>query len=219
MDKLVRFWIQRQLDPKPTAGFEEFIEVGRLALQLPLTAGIRIVDRQKLADFLEESRKLPPLGSPKVEVLKPPYKNVAITRLEFTKDNELVRIIGSDKSVFLYHAVVDDIWCLSLREAAVKDLINRSVARREGKVKGETVETNSSLYLSPLAAQKAGDAVRFYLEWESHRRAVANGPIWYALYRSGLVSEKDAERVKQARAMKYLGRPPCHYSLQQQTCL
>ena len=44
----------------------------------------------------------------------------------------------------LYHARIDDWWYVSLREAPLKELIDHSVARREGKEPrhGETVPIN-----------------------------------------------------------------------------
>jgi hypothetical protein len=94
----------------------------------------------------------------------------------------------------------------------IHELADQAAARREGKkppaVKGETVQINSSLTLSPTAAFKARDALRAYLEWESHRRALVNVPIWYPLYHSGLIAPDAPEAARRTAAMHYLGFVP-----------
>jgi hypothetical protein len=102
-------------------------------------------------------------------------------------------------------------WYLGLSEAAVKDLIDRSVARKKEKVKPkktDLVSVNTSLYVSPTAGRHIGDLVRFYLEWETHYRALANAPIVYAMYRTGLVDADSSPAKVQAAAKHYFGFVP-----------
>src|SRR5207253_9354411 len=110
----------------------------------------------------------------------------------------------------LYHAVIDDWWYVSLREAPLKELIDRSVARRSGKipVNGAAVPINFSVYAGPKAATKSRQALHYFLEWETHRRALVNCPAWFTLYRSGLISADTPESARQAAAMRFLGFVP-----------
>jgi hypothetical protein len=89
-------------------------------------------------------------------------------------------------------------------------MIDYHLARRQGKAakRPATVEVSESLYLAPRAAVKARDALSYYLAWETQRRALVNGPIWYALYHAGLVTEATPEGQKQAAARRYLGFVP-----------
>ncbi|HEV3204822.1 MAG TPA: hypothetical protein VGY77_10580, partial [Gemmataceae bacterium] len=72
----------------------------------------------------------------------------------------------------------------------------------------EPVSINGSVYVAPSAADQAGAALKFYLEWECHRRALQNGTIWYPLYRSGLLPKSAPEKMKNAVAMRFLGFIP-----------
>ena len=62
--------------------------------------------------------------------------------------------------------------------------------------------------MAPGAAVQAADVAGMLLEREVHQRALANAPILYALYRTGLVAEKASEEEVQAAALKYLGFVP-----------
>jgi hypothetical protein len=102
--------------------------------------------------------------------------------------------------------MIDGGFYLSFNEAMMHEVIDRAAAAKEGKA--ETVEVNSSLYLSPGAAEQAGALVRRYLERQTSRQALANEPVWYLVYRSGLVPQgADATRAQDA-AFRYLGFVP-----------
>jgi hypothetical protein len=64
------------------------------------------------------------------------------------------------------------------------------------------------LYLSPAAAGQARATIRYYLEWETRRRALANEPLWYALFRAGVVADDSPEKVRHGAALRYLGFVP-----------
>jgi hypothetical protein len=166
----------------------------------PVTLGLHIPDAKVFAQELKNWER-DNLFAPTTRRHLPAYKGIDVVEMRFEREK-----------IVLYHAVIGDAWYISSREASLKNLIDRSIARREGKEpvakKEDLVPINGSLYLAPSAAQKAGDALRYYLEWECHRRALPNLPIWYALYRSGLVDERTPEKTRDATAMRLFGFVP-----------
>jgi hypothetical protein len=219
LEQLADLWIRMQMDPdlSSRAGWQEG---ARLAFQLPVAAGVQVRDLPLFKEQLEQLRSLGQnfLGPYDVKELKPPYKGVVVTAVEFAPTSTLVQQLNQDlrpneSRVLpkLYHAFVDDGWYIATSEAPLKDLIDRWVTRRDSKeaeLAGEQVTVNGSFYLAPKAAIKAASAVRFYLEWESHRRAITNTSIWEALYRAGILPEKATQKDKNALAMKFLGFVP-----------
>lgn len=210
MDHLIR----KQEGPSSEGAFQNQIAMFRVALQLPLTMGLQVSDRKEFEKTLESLRNLlqTHAGPMDLERLKPTYRGVTITRLRFAADSHLANFLElkSTPPTF-YHAFVDDGWYISAREAPIKAIIDRSVARREGKLpqtKETPVEVNQSLYLSPIAAKKARAALKYYLEWEAQRRSLANEPLWYPLYRSGLVAEYSSEKALRECAMRFYGYVP-----------
>src|SRR5262249_17598605 len=138
-----------------------------VVLQLPLVAGIGIKDHKEFARVFKDVQNSMDvfLGPNKREVLKPAYKDVDITRVEFGPDSKLVReflrresVLGNLFSPRLYYATIEDGWYFGLSPEPLRDLIDRAEARRLGKDKeqGEEVAINSSFYVSPDAAVKAG---------------------------------------------------------------
>jgi hypothetical protein len=171
-------------------------------IQVPITVGVRIGEQKAFDGLLKKVIELSCLFTEgTVKELKPDYKNFRILRF--------VPKLG-DWPV-LYSAQIDGAWYLSTSLDAVHELADQAAARRAGQkpaTKGETVAINSSLYLAPGAAVLARPLLRSYLEWESHRRAFANLPIWYALYRTGLVDEDMSEADRQTVARRFLGYLP-----------
>jgi hypothetical protein len=109
----------------------------------------------------------------------------------------------------LYYALVDGGWYVSPRVECVKSVIDRAAARKGGKgPRGKAVPVNSSLYLAPRAAKKAGGFVGLYLERQTHEQALAGAPVWYALHRCGVVSAKGSEKARQDAVFRLLGFVP-----------
>jgi hypothetical protein len=193
--RLANLWIRQEFDPKPNQSLEA--DAIQVLEHFPVTVGIQVKDPKA---FLKTSENLLFGGTIK-EDLKP-YQGVVFTRLQWNQ--------GPPNTA--YYAVIDDAWYLSLKEDSLKDLVDQWVARRDGKEPAATrekpVPINGSVYLAPAAAVKAGDALRFYLDWESQRRALVNCPMWYALYRCGLVAENDPGASKRTAAMRYFGFVP-----------
>ncbi len=199
---LVEKWVRQ--DFYATPAILQWDDVEQFIRAFPVTLGAHVPKAKTFARELKNWEKDRWLGFATVtrEQL-PAYKGV---------DRMLMEVKFDREKIALYHAVIDDVWYISSREASLKHLIDRSIARREGKApvtkKEDLIPINGSLYIAPSAARKAGDALRYYLEWECHRRALPNLPIWYTLYRSGLVDETMPEKARNAAAMRYFGFVP-----------
>jgi hypothetical protein len=207
--KLTDLWIRRQLGTPKEYDVGDLFEGVRVALQLPLTVGVRVADRHKFVEFQDNLRGIAELLAPCTTKKLPSYKGVTITRIRFGEPKEFLAELG--RLPDLYHAYIDDDWCLSLRESCLKNLIDLSVAHRESKSTAkasEAVTVNGSLYLAPAGASQARDALRFFLEWESHRRAATNFTIWDVLYRSGVLAKDAPEPARRDAALHFFGFVP-----------
>jgi hypothetical protein len=205
--KLAEVAVQQEFDPQSynllQAEFSNQIE------KFPITLGIQLKDPKEFNRALAALEKDNLLGNFRHERVEP-YKGVAIRRA----------IPNNGPSV--YHAQVEDAWYISLSLDSLKRQIDHSIAPGErGRVSAPKTEHgrasapsetmfqfNGSIYLAPAAAKKAGEALRYYLEWATHRRALVNCSIWHPLYRCGLVADVSPDKVKQATAMRYLGFVP-----------
>jgi hypothetical protein len=207
--KLVDFWIHRQLEPSGGRDWEEILESVRLALQLPLTAGVSIKNRHKFDIFLTAMQRelrssIPSTATP----ITPAYKGVPITRVVFSPGGPAEQFLRIKQLPNLYHAVINDWFYVSLREAPLKELIDRSEARRAGQANSASVPINFSVYAAPRPAREAGPALDYFLEWETHRRALVNCPAWAVLYRCGMVTDETAQKNKETTALRFLGFVP-----------
>jgi hypothetical protein len=184
---------------------------------MPLTVGVSVRNPLFFAGFLAAAKAqlqnvLP--GGFEWEPMEPAYKDVNIVRIRPKDNSELARYFKDKPTPALYYALIDGGWYISLREEPIRDLIDQSVARKEGKDKGqalkqpETVAINSSLYVAPNAAKKAGDFVQGYLEWETHRRALGNAPLWHCLYHGGLLAPDADTATARRTARQFLGFVP-----------
>jgi hypothetical protein len=206
--KLAELQIRSELDPQ--AGVNGDDQVG-LLFQVPLTVGVEIRNKLVFAGVLAAAKKALTEALPDAidwEALTPPYKGTTITRI---KARPGLLPAQGDVTPALYYALIDHGWYLSLSEAPIKDLIDRAVACTEGKTadaKTDAVQVNSSLYVAPQAAVRAKEFARFYLEWETQRRALANTTLFYPLYHTGLVAPDAAPAEARNAAMHYLGFVP-----------
>jgi hypothetical protein len=201
-DKFGKLWRRSELRPELQSDVEQ--EMEQLFFQLPLTAGVNIRDPKVFAKVLKKFQRSADswIGPIKRRILKPPYKGVSITRAQF-------HLNFFDAT--LYHAMIGDGWYISFSEAALKGLIDHTEGQRntkKGAPKGKAVKVNSSLYVAPGAADKAGDFLRSFLEWESHKRALANNSTWYALYRSGLIGKAMSGPKTEAAVLRLFGFVP-----------
>jgi hypothetical protein len=188
--RLAELRVQEELDPgAQTAVWEE---ADKISNGIPLSAGVKVPDPKAFARALAggSGNGLFPSGPGS------PYRGVAIFRCTSPPR--------------FYTSLIGDVWYISLNEATLKRLIDRSLARRDGKgqPKKKTVEVNASLHVAPAAAVKARDALGLYLEWQTHRRSLVNGPIWYALDHGGLIPADAPEKTRRAQALRYLGFVP-----------
>ena len=91
------------------------------------------------------------------EPLEKPYKGVSIVQIKATPAGMRkccsIRHRAAETPFLpaVYYATIDGAFYLTLNETMLRDFIDRSQEKREGK--RQTVEVNSSLYISPGAAQ------------------------------------------------------------------
>jgi hypothetical protein len=195
-------------------------EIAELLFQVPLTVGVGIGNRLLLAGFLGTVRTSVLAAAPGVltwEPLEPAYKGVSIVRIQ-AKGEGLEGMLGGGNrkagkrfDPAIYYALLDGGLYASLTDVTLKALIDESAARHQGKgstPKDETVAVNSSLYLAPGAAVQAGAVLRGLLDREVRQRALANEPILYVLYHTGLVEARAPAEQVEAAARTYLGFVP-----------
>ena len=109
----------------------------------------------------------------------------------------------------LFYAIVDGGWYISPRQDAIEGIIDEAKARKEGKrPKPETVAVNTALYVAPPAGEKAREFAQLYLEWQTHRQALANAPFWYALHHAGVIGDTSSEKERQQTALLFFGFVP-----------
>jgi hypothetical protein len=189
--------------------------IARLVFQMPVMVGMDVKNPLTFAAALAAARTsvmkaLP--GALTWEPLEKPYKDVSIVQIKATPAGMAqvpLRSSRTGKDPFLpavYYAMIDGAFYLTPSEAMLRDFIDRAQDRREGKT--ETVPINSSLYISPGAAQLTRGLVQKYLEKQVHQQALASAPIWYPLYHSGLVAEGADAAALSALAERYHGFVP-----------
>jgi hypothetical protein len=210
--KLGRLMLQRELDPQVSNWAEEVEAV----FQVSVTVGVGIKNSLVFAGVLTGLRGAVNNAAPDAvtwERLEPDYKGIGIVRVQAKPRGMIDQQLNRDRNgtflPALYYAVIDGGWYISPREDCIKEVIDRALARREGKLpKPETVPVNTSLYVSPQAGKQTKEFAKFYLEWQTHRQALGNAPFWYALYRAGLVPENATEEVREKTALHYLSFVP-----------
>jgi hypothetical protein len=200
LHELLDWWVEQQMNQRASEASDAF----RMALRMPWTLGLEIKDKRSFAIGLDER-----LGRDSKTETLPDYRGVPIRRERIRKDSRLAKLFTAGAPVEFYHALLDDAWYASRRQASLKGAIDRHLARRSGhSARTERIEGDACVCLCPAAANKARDALHSYLEWESHRRALVNSATWYALYRSGLIDDSRSVKARQAAALRYLGYVP-----------
>jgi hypothetical protein len=76
------------------------------------------------------------------------------------------------------------------------------------KSNANTVEVNSSLYISPGQSRQTKDLVKRYLAYQMYRGAYDSSSLWYALYNSGMIAEGATPSEAAAKAYSLLGFVP-----------
>ena len=189
--------------------------IARLVFQMPVMVGMDVKNPLTFAAALTAARvammkTLP--GAVTWEPQEKPYKGVSIVQIKATPAGMAQVPLGSSRSgkdPFLpavYYAMIDGAFYLTPSETMLRDFIDRAQDKREGKA--ETVQINSSLYISPGAAQLTRGLIQKYLEKQVHEQALASAPIWYPLYHTGLIPEGADAAAVNALAERYYGFVP-----------
>jgi hypothetical protein len=192
-----------------------------LAFQIPLTVGVGVRNPLLLAGFLGVIRGTVLAAAPGMvswEPLEQPYKGVSIVRIQALVDplTGMAWPPGDKPGAkpfrpAVYYATIDGNLYASLTEPTLKQLIDASAARRAGKDLGsprQSIPVNSSLYLSPGTPAQTGAVIRMFLEQEVSKRTLANEPVLYVLYRTGLVDAGTLPQEVQRMALRYFGFVP-----------
>jgi hypothetical protein len=104
-----------------------------------------------------------------------------------------------------YITAVGQDFLLCLNEATIRGQIDRLLdQKKEEHSKGEA---NAALH-ARLTPRHAAEAVRQYLEWETHRRALHHNDLWDVLFRSGAVRADQPLVRREQAAYDVLGYVP-----------
>jgi hypothetical protein len=211
--KIAEYWMNQEMDPEGSATQNFWVFTDGLIFQVPLTVGVGVKNPLVFAGFLSAIKahlnQILPDGL-EWEPMEP-YKDVRMVRIRPKPNGEVARAIPGGEPA-LYYVLLDGGWYISLRPEPIKDLIDMSKARAKNDDKNakkpETVLINTSLHLAPPAAKEAGHLLQAYLEWETHRRAVANAPLWQVLYQGNLIPANADDATKRKIAFQYFGFVP-----------
>jgi hypothetical protein len=189
--------------------------IARLVFQMPVMVGMDVKNPLTFAAVLTTARTslmkaLP--GAVTWEPQEKPYKGVSIVQIKATPAGMAQVLLHSSRrgrDPFLpavYYAMIDGAFYLTPNATMLRDFIDQAQDKREGK--SETVQINSSLYLSPGAAKLTRGLIQKYLERQVHEQALASAPLWYPLYHTGLISEGTNASAASALAERYYGFVP-----------
>lgn len=195
----------------------DFEETAKLVWKLPVALGVDVRNPLVFAGALATLRtsvkaSLP--GALTWEPLEKEYQGVSIVRVQATPTGRQMmgNLFPGDrpnrKDPFLpalYYAMIDGGFYLTFNEDMMHRLIDGAVTKPDGK---GVVEISSSLYLAPAAAEHASGLLTRLLEYQTHQQARTSLPIWYALYRTGIVAEDAKPEQAQLAAYRYLGFVP-----------
>jgi hypothetical protein len=224
--RLARVRALQELRPEAFDAYEQQAE--QLFFGLPLLAGVKMGDARGFDTTLHSFADLLNLvaGPFAEEAVRPAYRGVTISRARFDPNSGLARSLNNDSVPpakrfvpVLYHGRVEGAWYASFSEAALKEQIDRATERppvrateRPGGTEPAKAQApagaNEALYVAPKAAVQAREGLGFFLEWESHKRALANAPLWHVLFRCGLLGEQPTERELREAALRYFGYVP-----------
>jgi hypothetical protein len=209
--ELLEMSIRRELDPN----YREWGDFLAKASQMPVTVGFEIRNPLIFAGLLTTVRNMAENAVPNLIEWKAmePYKDVKMVRIGLNTQDPLVRDnIGNrkDLDMAVYYVLIDGAFYAGLRPEPIRDIIDRSIARRDGKLEGrdQKSEVNSALHISPAAMNETKKLVGLYMEWEAHKRAQSNNRVLYALYHSGLIGTGDSAERAEATAFNLLGYVP-----------
>ncbi|HEX5271388.1 MAG TPA: hypothetical protein VFW33_12905, partial [Gemmataceae bacterium] len=215
--ELVGVWMRRELQPLSEEAFHR--EADAAMARVPLSFTLRVPDAKEFANQLKMVQDALPGWEPgtKVETLAKPHRGATISHITIPRDGTLARVLREHLPEPLpgflpgfYHALDGDVWYVSVSEDALRKLIDEGRERRADKTvpKKEDREVSSAVNIVPAAGKDALGALSLLLEWETHRRAVGNGPVWHALYRAGVLAPDADGPAREAAALRFLGFVP-----------
>jgi hypothetical protein len=187
-------------------------EMARVVWSLPIGVAVDVKNPLTLSAALASVRMMVKESLPNAVTwgpLEKKYKEVSIVCIQATRAGRNILDNREDNlDPFLpaiYYALVDGGLYITLNEAMMHQFIDAARTKTEGK---GAIRVASSLHVSPKAAVHARKLILGAADAEAHRHARAALPVWYALYRSGVIPE--AARPEQAAqtAYRFLGYVP-----------
>mgnify|MGYP001282348940 CR=1 FL=1 len=188
-------------------------EWARTVFSMPVTLGVEVRNPLMMAAALAAVRgavlnALP--GGVTWEPIEPEYKGVKIVRIQATSQGARQFLGARDKEPFLpavYYALVDGAWYASLQVQPIKDMIDRAAERPANPI-SESPQVNSAAYLSPAAAEATRSYVLGVAERAARSQDRANGLIWFAFYRGGLIDGGTPAATRRDVLHRWLGAVP-----------
>jgi hypothetical protein len=214
--ELADFWVRQQLDPAVPA--DHLPAWARLLQRQSVAVGIGVADRR---DFDHDLRSVAEMfylfAGPFALEPQRSERGVTPVRVWFDPASRVARMVNEarlpgEKAVVptAYYAHAGAGWYAAFRESVLRTQTERVLAKREenAAAEKETIPISDSIYLSPGAAVRGREAIRFAVEWETNRRAIHNCAAWYPLFRCGLAAGTMSTAERQAAAAHYLGYVP-----------
>lgn len=192
---LVRAGIARELNPPPPDNLAEFVA------PVPALVGMGVTDADglhKAAWSFYQSNLRPEGREPKDRT----HRGVAVKQLPLRQAMGPGKRDGQTLDWFLHDGGAYLTWSPRLAERWIDHQLD------QGKAKpADSVEVNTSIYLAPPGGKNV-EAISAYLEWETHKRALANVPLWQALCDAGVVTTKMSEAERGRAVRRLLGYVP-----------
>jgi hypothetical protein len=195
----------------------------RLFWKLPITVGLGVSDGKKFRETVQLVAAWLQLidGEPKdvsyegveirhIPISKEKFRELLPHLKRWLSENQALAPLAAhlpteDPPETAYSALIEDGYYLSLSEGALRGLVDAANQRR--KRGGEGERRNAGLLLNPTPPRAAG-SLRLWLEWETHRRALANNAAWEALLQGRAVRPGASARDRDDAAYRLLGFTP-----------
>jgi hypothetical protein len=219
----LREMVERQVWSELTGTNEEKRQ-SRLFWKLPVTIAIGVTDGPRFRELFNLVAKWVDLIGDKEKEVE--YEGVNIRHIPIRKErlkeilpnfkqwlstNQALAPLAAhlpetDPPATVYSALIDDGYYLSLREDALRRLIDASRARKK-RDREEAGLRHASMLLDSTP-ERAGGTLRLWLEWETHRRALTNNAVWEALIQGHAVRSWAPAREREESAYRLLGFVP-----------
>jgi hypothetical protein len=216
--QMLAYLVRREMGEVTETAFRS--REARLFLELPFSLGVKIGDEKAFDQLIQFLEVILPQYLGPCDRTSERYRGTMITVFRFERGSEFAKEVNRQLGLevapaeqkilpVLVHAKIGGVWYVGFNEKVMRDQIDVIEGRKGAeRPKRDRPVINSSVYIAPDAAVEARSALRAYLEWETHRRAVANTTLWHALYRSGVLAPDADDKTMRAAAQQWFGFVP-----------